>query len=52
LLLSLLIVAGSFAIRQSKTILAPILWFFEIASVVVRLDHIASFIVNANHCIM
>jgi hypothetical protein len=33
---------------QSKTILAAILRFFEIARVLVRLDHIASFIVNAN----
>jgi hypothetical protein len=26
--------------------------FFEIACVLVRLDHVASFIVNANHSIM
>ena len=24
-------------------------WLFEIARVLVRLDHVASFIVNANH---
>jgi hypothetical protein len=29
-----------------------ILRFSEIARVLVRLDHVASFIVNANHCIM
>jgi hypothetical protein len=27
-------------------------WLFEIARVLVRLDHVASFIVNANHGIM
>jgi hypothetical protein len=46
--LSLLIVAGSFAIRQSKTDSSAILGFFEIALVAVRLDHVACFIVNAN----
>jgi hypothetical protein len=50
--LSLLIMAGSFAIRQSKTILARFLPFFEIALVLVRRDHVASRIVNANHGIM
>ena len=56
--LSLLIVAGSFAIRQSKTNLAQswrpkiILRLFEIALVLVRLDHVAGFIVNGNHCIV
>ena len=37
------IVAGSstFAIRQSKTIVAAILRFFEIALVLVRLGHVA-----------
>jgi hypothetical protein len=29
-----------------------ILWLFEIADVLVRLDHVASIIVNANHGIM
>jgi hypothetical protein len=49
------IMAGSFAIRQSKTILArsceasP---FFEIALVLVRFDHGANRIVNADHSIM
>jgi hypothetical protein len=42
------IMAGSSAIRQSKTILR----FFEIAPVLVRFNHVASFIVNANHGIM
>jgi hypothetical protein len=44
--------AASFAIRQSKTILAATLRFFEIARVLVRLDHVASFIVNTHHGIM
>jgi hypothetical protein len=46
------ILAASFAIRQSETILPPILRFFEIALVVMRRDHVASVIVNANHGIM
>jgi hypothetical protein len=53
--LSLLIVAGSFAIRQSKTIIAILsrpLRFFEMARMLVRLDHVARLIVNANHGIM
>jgi hypothetical protein len=41
--------AGSFAIRQSKTILARFLPFLEIALVLVRFDHVACVIVNANH---
>jgi hypothetical protein len=41
------------SVRQSKTILAKIiLLLFEIALVLVRLDHVASVIVNANHSIM
>src|SRR6266404_2999338 len=47
--LSLLIVAGSSVIRQSKTILAPILWLFEIARMLVRLNHVANCIVNADY---
>jgi hypothetical protein len=50
--LSLLIVAGLFAIRQSETILARFYGFLKIALLLVRLDHVASFIVNANHGIM
>jgi hypothetical protein len=39
------IMVGSLTIRQSKTILAKtILPFFEIARVLVRFDHIATFI--------
>ena len=45
--LSLLIVARSFAVRQSKTLLAlPIL---EIALVFVRLDQFTCLIVNSDH---
>src|SRR6266436_7179074 len=47
--LSLLIVAGSSVIRQSKTILAPILWLFELARMLVRLNHVANCIVNADY---
>ena len=28
------------------------LWFLEIALVFLRFDHIARFIINANHCIV
>jgi hypothetical protein len=35
---------GSLEIRSTE-------WFFEIAGMFVRLDHIASFIVNANHSV-
>jgi hypothetical protein len=41
-----------FAVWQSKTILARILRFFEIAFVLVRFDHVARFIVNPDHSIM
>src|SRR5437667_4203402 len=44
--LSLLIVAGSSVIRQSKKILAPILWLFELARMLVRLHHVVICIVN------
>ena len=30
--------------------LAAVSWFFEVASVLVRLDHVAGIIVNANRC--
>jgi hypothetical protein len=48
--LCLLIVAGSFAIRQSKTILARnrLRCLFELALVLVRFDHVARRIINAN----
>jgi hypothetical protein len=46
------IMAASFAVRQSKTILARILRSFEIAFVLVRFDHVARFIVNPDHSIM
>jgi ribosomal protein L14 len=41
--------AGSFAIRQSKTILAR---SYDSPGVFVRFDHVASVIVNANHSAM
>jgi hypothetical protein len=44
--------AASPAIQQSETILAAILRFFEIARVLVRLNHVARRIVNANHGVM
>ena len=46
------IIAGSFAIRQSKTIVAAILRLFEIALVYVRFDFVTGRIVNANHSAM
>jgi hypothetical protein len=42
------IMAGSFVIRQSKTILP----LFEIALVLVPFDHVASFTINADHGII
>jgi hypothetical protein len=42
------IVAASFAIRQSETILCAILRFFEIANVLVCLDHVARFIIGCS----
>jgi hypothetical protein len=44
------ILAGSFAVWQSKTILARSFYgSFEVAFVIACLDHIARVIVNANH---
>jgi hypothetical protein len=40
--------AKSFNARQSKAILARFLRFFEIALVLVRFDHVAGCIANAN----
>jgi hypothetical protein len=39
---------AAFAFCNEKARIAP----FELALVLVRLDHVASRIVNANHCIM
>jgi hypothetical protein len=41
------------SVRQSKTILVKIILpLFELARVLVRLDHVVRVIVNANHRIM
>jgi hypothetical protein len=42
------IIARSFIVRQSKTIRMRFLRFFEIALVLVRFDHVASVIANAD----
>jgi hypothetical protein len=44
--------AASFCRPAIKNDSSAILRFFEIALVLVRLDHVARFIVNANHGIM
>ena len=43
------IVAPALSSDKPKQLSSP---FFEIARVLVRLDHVASFIVNANHSIV